>query len=70
MSRFFHRNIALVLAPVMTVLAIALYNMTSLLVRHHHTALHDLRHAIVAVLLFGSFYALIRYVQELPDEDD
>jgi hypothetical protein len=68
--RFIHRNMALVLAPVMTVFAIALYNMLSLLVRHHHTALHDLHHVVIAIILFGSFYAVIRYMQALPDDDD
>ena len=70
MVKFIHRNMALLLAPVMTGLAIIVYNMILLLVRHHHTALHDLRHAIGGIVLFGIFYAVVRYVQALPDDDD
>lgn len=69
MINFIHRNLALFLAPVMTALAIAFYNLTSLLVRHHHAMLHDLHRVIGAVVLFVAFYAVIRYMQALPEDD-
>ncbi len=70
MINFIHRNMALVLAPVMTALAIAIYNLTSLLIRHHHTMLHDLHRAIGAIVLFIGFYGIIRYMQSLPEDDN
>ncbi|NKJ39215.1 MULTISPECIES: hypothetical protein [Rhizobium] len=69
MINFIHRNMALVLAPVMTVLAIAFYNLLSLLVRHHHNILHGLHHVIGAVVLCVVFYGIIRYMQSLPEDD-
>ena len=69
MISFIHRNMALVLAPVMTALVIAFYNLTSLLVRHHHTMLHDLHRVIGAIVLFIGFYGIIRYMQSLPEDD-
>jgi len=70
MMRFIHRNMALVAAPIMTAIAIISYNLLNLLVRHHHTAMHDINHVFEAVILFGSFYAVIRYMQALSDDDD
>lgn len=69
MINFIHRNMALVLALVMTVLAIAFYNLISLLVRHDHTMLHDLHRVIGAGILFVAFYGMIRYMQALPEDD-
>ncbi|MBM7047431.1 MULTISPECIES: hypothetical protein [Rhizobium] len=69
MINFIHRNMALVLAPVMTVLAIAFYNLISLLIRHHHNMLHDLHRVIGAIVLFVAFYGVIRYMQSLPEDD-
>jgi type II secretory pathway component PulK len=70
MVKFIHRNMALLLATVMTALAIAVYNMIFLLVRHHHTVLHDIRHAVSVIVLFGIFYAIVRYIQALPEDAD
>ncbi|AYG63100.1 hypothetical protein QD460_00940 [Rhizobium jaguaris] len=70
MVRFIYRNMALLLATVMTALAITMHNMFLLLVRHHHTVLHDIRHAVFAIVLFGIFYAILRYIQALPDDAD
>jgi tellurite resistance protein TehA-like permease len=53
----------------MTVLAIAFYNLLSLLVRHHHNILHGLHHVIGAVVLCVVFYGIIRYMQSLPEDD-
>lgn len=69
MVNFIQRNMALVLAPVMTALVIASYNLVSLLIRHHHTMLHDLHRIIGAIVLFVAFYGIIRYMQSLPEED-
>jgi tellurite resistance protein TehA-like permease len=69
MINFIHQNMALVLAPVMTALVIACYNLVSLLIRHHHTMLHDLHRVIGAVVLFVAFYGIIRYMQSLPEDD-
>lgn len=70
MARFNHRNMALVLALVMTAIAIATYNMLSLALRHHHAMMHDIHHVIAALILCGAFYGVIRYMQALPDEDE
>ncbi|MBB4567015.1 hypothetical protein [Rhizobium leucaenae] len=70
MVKFIHRNMALLVALVMTALAIAGYNTISLLVRHHHAALHDIRHVISVLVLFGIFYLVVRYIQALPEEAD
>ncbi|WP_047452975.1 hypothetical protein [Rhizobium rhizogenes] len=70
MVRFIHRNMALVVAPIMTAIAIVSYNVLSLLMRHHHTAKHDIDHVVGALFVFGAFYAVIRYMQALPDEDE
>ena len=70
MVKFIHRNMALLLATVMTALAITVYNMISLLVRHHHTALHDIRHVVFVIVLFGIFYGVVRYIQALPEDAD
>jgi len=69
MINFLHRNMALVLAPVMTALVITFYNLLSLLIRHHHAMLHDLHRVIGAVVLFVVFYGIIRYMQSLPESD-
>ncbi|NLR97950.1 hypothetical protein HGP17_14110 [Rhizobium sp. P38BS-XIX] len=69
MNNFIHRNAALVLAPILTAFAIAFYNLISLLIRHHHTMLHDLHKAIGAVVLFIGFYGIIRYMQSLPEDE-
>lgn len=69
MINFIHRNMALVLAPVMTVLVIAFYNLLSLLIRHHHNMLHGLHRVIGAIVLFVVFYGIIRYMQSLPEDD-
>jgi apolipoprotein N-acyltransferase len=61
---------ALVVAPIMTAIAIVSYNALSLLMRHHHTAKHDIDHVVGALFVFGAFYAVIRYMQALPDEDE
>ncbi|AVA25423.1 hypothetical protein ACXHXG_22655 [Rhizobium sp. LEGMi198b] len=70
MVKFIHRNMALLLAMAMTALAIAMYNTISLLVRHHHTVLHDIRHAAFVLVVFGIFYGVVRYIQALPEDAD
>ncbi|WFU12619.1 hypothetical protein QA646_22240 (plasmid) [Rhizobium sp. CB3090] len=70
MVKFIHRNMAFVVAMVMTALAIAGYNAISLLVRHHHAALHDIHRAVSVLVLFGVFYVVVRYVQALPEDAD
>lgn len=69
MINFFQRNMALVLAHIMTAVAITLYNLTCLLLRHHHALLHDLHRATGALILLVVFYGIIRYMQSLPDEE-
>ncbi|SCB07705.1 hypothetical protein [Rhizobium multihospitium] len=69
MIHFFQRNMALFLASIMTVVAITVYNLSCLLLRHHHTMLHDLHHAAGALVLLAGFYTMIRYMQSLPDDE-
>ncbi|MDL2397862.1 hypothetical protein [Rhizobium mayense] len=54
----------------MTALAIVMYNLFLLLVRHHHTVLHDIRQGVFVVVLFGIFYGIVRYIQAIPDDAD
>lgn len=70
MVRFIYRNIVFLLATAMTALAIVMYNLFLLLVRHHHTVLHDIRQGVFVVVLFGIFYGIVRYIQAIPDDAD
>ncbi|TXH99328.1 MAG: hypothetical protein E6Q76_20135 [Rhizobium sp.] len=69
MVNFIQRNMALFLAPVLTAAAITLYNLASLLVRHHHAISHELHRAAGAFVLLIAFYAVLRYMQALPDDE-
>ena len=69
MVSFIHRNMPLFLAAILTAVAITLYNLACLMVRHHHTILHDLHRAVGALILLAAFYAIIRHMQSLPDEE-
>ncbi|MGY5801078.1 hypothetical protein ACXHMN_07080 [Rhizobium sp. LEGMi12c] len=69
MIHFFQRNMALLLASIMTAVAITLYNLSCLLLRHHHAMLHNLHHAAGALVLLAGFYTMIRYMQSLPDDE-
>ncbi len=69
MIDFFQRNMALFLAALMTAVAITLYNLSCLLLRHHHTMLHTVHHAAGALVLLAGFYTMIRYMQALPEEE-
>ncbi|WP_168879561.1 hypothetical protein [Rhizobium sp. P28RR-XV] len=69
MVNFIQRNVALFLAPVLTVVAITLYNLACLMVRHHHAILHDVHRAPGGLVLLVAFYAIIRYMQALPDDE-
>ncbi len=69
MVNFIHRNMALFLAPVLTAVAITAYNLTCLLVRHHHTVAHEMHRAAGALVLVVVFYAILRYMQSLPEDD-
>ncbi|ASW08414.1 hypothetical protein [Rhizobium sp. 11515TR] len=69
MIHFLQRNMAFFLASMMTAVAITLYNLGCLLLRHHHTMLHDLHHAAGAIVLLAGFYTMIRYMQSLPDDE-
>jgi tellurite resistance protein TehA-like permease len=53
----------------MTAVAITLYNLSCLLLRHHHAMLHNLHHAAGALVLLAGFYTMIRYMQSLPDDE-
>lgn len=69
MINFIHRNMALFLAPVLTVAAITLYNLTSLLMRHHHTLAHEMHRVAGGFALLAIFYVILRYMQSLPDDE-
>lgn len=69
MIHFFQRNTAFFLAAIMTAVAITVYNLSCLLLRHHHTMLHNLHHAAGALVLLAGFYTMIRYMQALPDDE-
>ncbi|AYG68917.1 hypothetical protein CCGE531_22880 (plasmid) [Rhizobium sp. CCGE531] len=69
MGNFIHRNMALFLAPVLTAAAITFYNLACLMVRHHHAMLHNVHRAAGALVLLAAFYAIIRYMQSLPDDE-
>ncbi|KAA1180401.1 hypothetical protein FP026_16330 [Rhizobium tropici] len=69
MGNFIQRNMAIFLAPVLTVAAITLYNLVCLVLRHHHEILHELHRAAGAMVLLIAFYGIIRYMQSLPDDE-
>lgn len=67
---FIGKNLPLVLAAVLTVIAIIAYNMSELLEKYHPKLVENLHYAIAAVILFGVFYLIVRVVLIYGQEDD
>ena len=69
-ARFLNKNIAFVVAPILALLSIFLFNILSLLERDYPHLVHGIFFVVCAAFLFCLFYAVIGYIRTLPDEDD
>lgn len=70
---FIRKNLPLVMAGLLTILAIIIYNMGELLEKYHHKLMENIHYALAAIVLFGIFYViamLVRAVWTASQDDD